>query len=147
MLGGGNPSQIPEIQQVFRERMGRILDSENEFERLVGNYDGPAGNSVFIAALVDFFCKEYGWQIGPENVALTNGSQTAFFMLFNMFGGTYPDGSHKKILLPLAPEYIGYADVGLVDELFIAYKPQIDFQGDHIFKYRVDFDALEISDT
>ena len=146
MLGGGNPSQIPQMQQVFRERMGRILDSENEFEQLVGNYDGPAGNSVFIAALVDFFCKEYGWQIGPENIALTNGSQTAFFMLFNMFGGTYPDGSHKKILLPLAPEYIGYADVGLVDELFIAYKPQIDFLGDHIFKYRVDFDALEISD-
>lgn len=146
MLGGGNPSHIPEVQQFFRERMGRMLDSENEFEKLVGNYDGPAGNAEFIAALVDFFNEEHGWQIGPENIALTNGSQTAFFMLFNMFGGTYPDGSHKKILLPLAPEYIGYADVGLVDDLFTAQRPQIDFLGDHIFKYRVDFDALEVTD-
>jgi len=146
MLGGGNPSHIPEVQQLFRERMGRILDSENDFEKLVGNYDGPAGNSEFIGALVDFFNEEYDWQIGPQNIALTNGSQTAFFMLFNMLAGTYPDGSHKKILLPLAPEYIGYADVGLVDNLFTAQKPQIDFLGDHIFKYHVDFEALEITD-
>ena len=146
MLGGGNPSHIPEVQQLFRERMGRVLDSENEFEKLVGNYDGPAGNSEFIAALVDFFNEEHGWQIGPQNIALTNGSQTAFFMLFNMFAGTYPDGSHKKILLPLAPEYIGYTDVGLVDDLFTAQRPQIDFLGDNLFKYRVDFNALDVTD-
>ena len=146
MLGGGNPSHIPEVQQIFRERMGRILDSESDFEKLVGNYDGPAGNADFISALVDFFNEEYGWQIGPQHIALTNGSQTAFFMLFNMLAGTYPDGSHKKILLPLAPEYIGYADVGLVDDLFTAQKPQINFLGDHLFKYSVDFDALDITD-
>lgn len=146
MLGGGNPSHIPEVQKLFRERMGRILDSESEFEHLIGDYDGPAGDSAFIAALVDFFREEYDWQIGPENIVLTNGSQTAFFMLFNMFGGAFPDGSHKKILFPLAPEYIGYVDVGITEGLFVAHKPQIDFLGDHIFKYRVDFESVEITD-
>jgi valine--pyruvate aminotransferase len=146
MLGGGNPSHIPEVQQVFRERMGRILDSENEFENLIGNYTSPAGEQAFVTALVDLFRQEYAWDIGPQNIALTNGSQSAFFFLFNMFGGTYPDGSHKKILFPLTPEYIGYADVGIASELFLAQKPQIEYLEPPFFKYHVDFDALDITD-
>ncbi len=151
MLGGGNPSYIPEIQEVFRARMERMLDSENDFESLIGNYDSPVGNGPFIAALADLLRQEYGWAIGPENIALTNGSQTAFFFLFNLFGGLMEDGSHKQILLPLAPEYIGYEDVGIGPDLFVAHRPQIDFTEDEnggaFFKYRVDFDALTVDDT
>lgn len=147
MLGGGNPSHIPEVQELFRERMGRILDSEHEFENLIGNYTVPAGEQEFIHALVDLFRQEYGWPITPQNIALTNGSQTAFFFLFNMFGGTYPDGSHKQILLPLAPEYIGYVDVGLTENLFMAHRPQIEYLEPPFFKYRVDFDALEVTEN
>ena len=44
MLGGGNPGQIPEIQQRLRQRMQALLDNGDEFERLVGNYDPPQGN-------------------------------------------------------------------------------------------------------
>lgn len=146
MLGGGNPSHIPQVQQLFRERMGRILDSEHEFENLIGNYTVPGGEQEFVNALADLFHQEYGWPIGPQNIALTNGSQSAFFFLFNMFGGTYPDGSHKKILLPLTPEYIGYTDVGLTDNLFIAQKPQIEYLESPFFKYRVDFDAIQVTD-
>ncbi len=87
MLGGGNPSQIPAVLEVFRARMERMLDSENDFEALIGNYDSPTGNGPFIAALADLLRQECGWDIGPENIALTNGSQTAFFFLFNLFGG------------------------------------------------------------
>ncbi len=146
MLGGGNPSMIPAVEEKFRERMGRILDSEHDFETLIGTYASPEGVPAFNQAIADLFRREYGWAIGPENVALTNGSQTAFFLLFNMFAGKFADGSHKKILLPLAPEYIGYEDVGLEDDLFTASKPDIEFLDDRFFKYRVDFDAVEITE-
>ena len=36
----------------------------------------------------------------------------AFFFLFNLFAGEREDGTRARVLLPLAPEYIGYADVG-----------------------------------
>jgi alanine-alpha-ketoisovalerate/valine-pyruvate aminotransferase len=34
-------------------------------------------------------------------------------LLFNLLAGRMPDGSRKKILLPLVPEYIGYSDQGI----------------------------------
>jgi valine--pyruvate aminotransferase len=144
MLGGGNPAHIPQVQQRFRECMRRMLDQNGVFERAIGNYDGPQGNMAFIEALVALFRQEFGWDITPANIALTNGSQTAFFILFNIFGGTYQDGSHKKILLPLAPEYIGYADVGLEDDLFLANKPNIELLENHLFKYHINFETLRI---
>jgi valine--pyruvate aminotransferase len=72
------------------------------------------------------------------------GGQTAFFFLFNALAGHYPDGRHKKILLPLVPEYIGYANQSLGSQIFAATKPRIELIGDHDFKYRVDFDAISI---
>ena len=147
MLGGGNPAHIPQVQQRFRECMRRMLDQHGVFERAIGNYDGPQGNMAFIEALVALFQQEFGWDITPANIALTNGSQTAFFILFNIFGGTYQDGSHKKILLPLAPEYIGYADVGLEDDLFLANKPNIELLENHLFKYHINFETLRMDDS
>ena len=55
-------------------------------------------------------------------------------------------GSYKQILLPLAPEYIGYVDAGIADNLFTARRPQIDFLDDRLFKYRINFKSLEITD-
>src|SRR5690554_8211758 len=66
-------------------------------------------------------------------------------MLFNMFGGEYGEGQRKHILLPLAPEYIGYADAGIDSDLFRAVQPDISFTDAHEFKYRVDFEAVEVT--
>ncbi|MEZ4560822.1 MAG: hypothetical protein R2854_31035 [Caldilineaceae bacterium] len=107
--GRRQPQPHSAIQDYFATPWA-ALDSDYDFETLISNYSAPGGDRAFVAALVDLFNSRYGWGIGPENVALTNGSQTAFFFLFNMFAGTFLDG-HKKILLPLAPEYIGYEDV------------------------------------
>ena len=74
MLGGGNPAHIPEIQQAARKRMEAILDQPGEFERLIGNYDTPQGAMPFLEALADLFQQSFGWDVGPENFALTNGS-------------------------------------------------------------------------
>ncbi|MEN7973195.1 MAG: valine--pyruvate transaminase, partial [Verrucomicrobiota bacterium] len=146
MLGGGNPAHIPEVQQRFRERMETILAEPGGFESMIGNYDSSHGNTAFIEALADMLRDTFGWNVGPENIALTNGSQNAFFCLFNLFAGEMPDGSKKKILFPLTPEYIGYADAGLSDDFFAAQRPSIEMLADGLFKYHVDFDALEIGD-
>jgi len=145
MLGGGNPAQIPKVQQYFRSSMEKLLQNGAEFERAIGNYDPPGGNREFIEAVSALLRSELGWDIGPENVALTNGSQTAFFILFNIFAGAFEGRAGRKILFPLAPEYIGYCDVGLEDDLFVAGKPQIEHIDDHVFKYHVDFDRIDIT--
>jgi len=146
MLGGGNPAHIPEVQQYFRQSMLRLLEKKGEFERVIGNYDPPQGNKEFIEAFSALLNKEFGWNIQSKNIALTNGSQSAFFILFNLFAGTFEGEANKKILFPLAPEYIGYCDVGLADDLFVANKPQIQHISDHIFKYHINFDQLSITD-
>lgn len=144
MLGGGNPAHIPEAQALFRERMGRLLDEPDEFARVIGDYDSPQGNRAFLIALAELLNREYGWVLTPDNIALTNGSQSAFFLLFNMFAGRFADGGAKKILLPMAPEYIGYGDVGLSGDFFQATRPALEKFADRSFKYRVDFDRLKV---
>jgi len=144
MLGGGNPAHIPEVQSFFQDRMQRLLDEPAEFAHVVGDYDSPQGDKVFLTALADLLNHEYGWGVSLNNIALTAGSQSAFFLLFNMYAGEYEDDSRKKILLPLAPEYIGYGDVGLAPDMFTAYRPTIEKFNDHTFKYHVDFEKLTV---
>jgi len=146
MLGGGNPAHIPKVQQYFRESITRLLDNGSEFERAIGNYDPPQGNKQFIEATAALLHNEFGWDIQSKNIALTNGSQSAFFILFNIFAGPFEDGTCRKIHLPLAPEYIGYCDVGLEKDLFTASKPQVRHIDDCIFKYYVDFGRINITD-
>ncbi len=143
MMGGGNPGHIPKFQEVLRKRLLNICDDEKSFRRLVGIYNPPQGELDFIKALADLLQREYGWPIGPENIALTNGSQTGFFLLFNMFAGDFPDGAQKKIRLPLTPEYIGYADIGLRDDFFIASRPKIEILDEQFYKYHVNFDQIQ----
>ena len=147
MLGGGNPARIPAVEARFRRSMQRILDNGDQFERMIGVYDGPQGNAELIEALADLFRGEFGWNTGPENILVTNGSQSAFFALFNMFAGRRSDGSHGKILLPITPEYIGYADTGIQDPIFDSHRPTIDTLGDGFFKYRVNFDDIRVDDS
>ena len=144
MMGGGNPGVVPEFQDLLRKRLGEICNDPCQFHRLIGAYDPPQGESAFVAGLAGMLKKEFGWQLGPENICLTNGSQTAFFMLFNLFAGRYENGSKKKICLPMAPEYIGYADLGITDDFFVSTKPVIEKLDDNLFKYHVDFDKLSI---
>ncbi|QEY25126.1 valine--pyruvate transaminase [Neisseria zalophi] len=149
MLGGGNPARIDEADKLYHEILQELIDNNTAVES-VGNYSTPQGDTRFINTLVDFFNREYDWGITPENIALTNGSQNAFFYLFNLFGGRFEqNGIHtdKTILLPLVPEYVGYADAHIEGQHFTTVPPHIDIvehEGESgFFKYRVDFDALE----
>ena len=147
MLGGGNPAHIPEVEAMFRDRMLWLSEHPRVLSKIIGDYDSPRGNSRFINMLAGFFKKNYGWKIGPENIVLTAGSQNGFFLLFNTLAGAFPDGSHRQILLPMVPEYIGYSDVGLSEDLFVANRPLIKILDHHNFKYHIDFDALHINEN
>lgn len=146
MLGGGNPGQIPEMQARFRQRMVDILDAGDQFERLIGDYDPPQGETRFREALAALLRREFDWPLSADNIAITNGSQSASFMLFNMLAGRDDAGAPRRILLPLTPEYIGYADQGVMTDMFTANRPTIEHLADHLFKYHVDFDKLTVGD-
>jgi valine--pyruvate aminotransferase len=144
MMGGGNPASIPSVEAVFKARIARLASEPKLLSQMLGSYDPPQGNSSFISELATLLRRRLGWQISERNIALTNGSQAGFFMLFNLFAGTFKDGSKRQIQLPLAPEYIGYADAGLGADFFTAAHPQIDKLDDREFKYRVRFDELKV---
>ena len=144
MMGGGNPARIPEVEAVWRRQMHAVLQEGDLFERVLVNYDTPQGSFAFIEALVGFLNDAYGWNLTERNVAITNGSQNAFFYLFNLLAGRQPDGSRRKILLPFCPEYIGYADQGLEEDAFVSFRPGIEHLPERRFKYHVDFDQVAV---
>ena len=146
-LGGGNPAQIPELEKMYRAEMELIMKDDRAFEDLIGKYDGPQGKNAFINSVATFFSKNLGWNVKPENIAVCNGSQSACFYLFNLLSGTFtsPDGkkTKKKILFPLVPEYVGYADQGIENETFESIPSRFEEYSDNTFKYFVDFEKLE----
>jgi len=78
-------------------------------EETLASYDSPQGKQSFLESLAG---------------------------LLNMFGGTGSDGIKRKVLFPLCPEYLGYADQS-IEEGSLTTRPVF-------FKYHVDFDKLDI---
>ncbi|EKO3483928.1 valine--pyruvate transaminase [Vibrio fluvialis] len=146
MLGGGNPAAIPEIFDYFKLTSEEML-ADGSLIAAMTNYDGPQGKDVLVKALAKLLRDTYGWDISEKNISLTNGSQSGFFYLFNLLAGRQPDGSFKKILLPLAPEYIGYGDAGIDEDIFVSYHPEIELLDNGLFKYHVDFEQLKVDES
>jgi valine--pyruvate aminotransferase len=143
MMGGGNPAHIPAVEQVWRRRLEEILATPGAMESMLGDYDTPRGRPEFIETLAGFLQSRFGWPIGPQNIAVTTGSQTANFLLFNLLAGPAGDGrERRRILFPLVPEYIGYSDQGIVPDMFTAWRPEIELRGADTFKYRPVFGDL-----
>ena len=144
MMGGGNPGRLPEAEAIFQQRLEAVMADPEKRHRLFGLYQSPRGDQEFRSEIAAFLKKQFGWKLTANNVAISNGSQSAFFILLNMFAGEMPDGSRQSIHLPLTPEYLGYADAGLSEEFFTATRPEIELLQDHLFKYHVDFSRLEL---
>jgi valine--pyruvate aminotransferase len=145
MLGGGQPAHVPEAEAVW-ERRWQELQQNGELRKVLGSYEPPAGSPAFRESLAHMLRENFGWQVTAKNIAITPGGQCAFFFLFNALAGAMPDGSRKKILLPLVPEYIGYSDQSVGGEIFQVCRPKIEKTGPHEFKYAIDFDRLEVAD-
>jgi len=145
MLGGGNPAAIPEVHAVLQKVISKLHSTGKLIETL-SNYDGPQGKTSFLETLAEFFRQQYGWDISSSNIALTHGSQSSFFILFNSFAGqTGP--IQKRVLVPLVPEYIGYSDVGIEDGLITSQEARIQQLEDGFFKYQVDFEHLQVDES
>lgn len=144
MLGGGNPAHIPAVLERLAARLHKVADDGRELRRMLADYASPAGEVRFRESLAALLKREYGWPLTAANIALTGGSQAGFFQLFNLLAGRFDDGSARRILLPLTPEYAGYTDLGLEPGLFHARRPRIEHLGERLFKYHVDFDGLKI---
>lgn len=147
LMGGGNPGHIKEIESVFKQRLQQLLDDPKQRHQLLGLYQSPQGEKSFRQALADFLKRQFGWPLTADNIAISNGSQSAFFVLYNMFAGKMKDGSERTIHLPLSPEYLGYADIGLSENFFSATKPNIELLDEQQFKYHVNFSEINIDES
>jgi valine--pyruvate aminotransferase len=144
-MGGGNPGRIPEAEAIFKKRLEAVLQDPQQLHSLMGIYQSPQGDKLFLNQIASLLRKEFGWDVSDRNIAISNGSQPAFFILYNMLAGSMPDGTHRSIHLPLAPEYIGYTDIGLSEQFFTATRPEIELLDERMFKYHVDFSKLQIT--
>ena len=145
MLGGGNPAAVPAMQALWRKRIAELLDEGGTLDRALGNYDPPGGNPQFRELFAEFLRANCGWDVSAKNVVVMPGGQAAFFYLYTLLAGR--NGSQKKkILFPITPEYIGYANQTLDPDCFAAVRPIIEARPGNTFKYRIDFDRLKITD-
>lgn len=143
-MGGGNPGRIDAVEALFARRLQRILDDPERRLQLFGVYQSPQGDRGFRAELAAYLRSRFGWDLGPEHIAVANGSQSAFFVLSNLFAGSMRDGGERHIHLPLSPEYVGYRDIGLSSTFYTATPPRIERLEEGLFKYHVDLPALEL---
>ena len=114
---------------------------------LFGIYQSPQGDKDFRELLAAFLKKQFGWNLSSGNITVPNGSQSAFFVRYNMLAGDMPDGSERSMHLPLAPVYLGYADIGLSENFFTATRANIELLDDNLFKYHIDFSNLRLTDN
>lgn len=142
MLGGGNPAHIREVNDYWRKAMHGLMAREDDFERAIANYDSPQGRGEFLDAAAEMLEASCGWKITAKNIAVVNGSQSGFFYLSNLFAGRYEDGSKRKLLFPLMPEYIGYADQSVFAQDLRGLPARIEEHGSTRFKYRLDLGRL-----
>ena len=147
MLGGGAPGRITEVEQVFQQHLQKIAGNRESLFSLLGRYQEPRGDVAVRETLATMLQTQYGWAVTAEHIALTNGGQSAFGILANMYAGTIEDGSKRKLLFPLCPEYLGYADIGAVHDMFVSNKPALEIGEDGLFKYHVDFAGLQLDDS
>jgi valine--pyruvate aminotransferase len=145
-MGGGNPARIPKMEQVFNSQYKKLSNSSEQLYSTTGVYQSPQGELGYRRDIAAMLNNQFDWPLTEDNIAISNGSQSAFYILFNLLAGKMPDGSFKSIHLPLTPEYIGYNDLGLSEEFFTGSKPEIELIGEHQFKYHVNFDELNLTE-
>lgn len=144
MLGGGNPALIPEVALALQQLIRQQADNGTLLQA-ISNYDGPLGNDRF-RHLIAAYLQRRGWQVDVDQIAITNGSQSAFFALINLLAGKGSQRGNGRVVLPMVPEYVGYSDLGIEPSLFRAHLPLIERQeGGHWFSYRPDLDTLPLT--
>ncbi len=146
-LSAGNPVILPEVEQLWRDCTDQLLSSP-EYGEVICRYGSSQGYQPFIDVIVEDFNFRYGLNLSDRNILITPGSQSIYFFAANAFSGYTEDGSLKKVVLPLSPDYTGYGSVSLFPEAVVAYQPRLEtFPESHRFKYHPDFDRFTVDET
>lgn len=144
LLGGGNPAHIPEAEEIFAACFQTLANDPN-LTALLGDYQAPIGNDRFRSLAAEYLSPHLGARLTKDNIAFFNGSQNAYSYLLNIHSGKMSDGSFKKILLPIVPEYIGYADQTIEADTFLANAPDVIPTGNHRFRYGFNKENFDLS--
>lgn len=137
-LGGGNPASIPEAEEIFAQTYEAIGRDKSHLRSILGDYSGPIGNEDLRSLAAEALALELNFPLTKEHIAFFNGSQNAFYFLLNAFSGTMPDGTFRRIGLPIVPEYIGYADQTNEAGVFAAFLPNVEQDGPNRFRYTLN---------
>lgn len=143
MLGGGNPALIPAVEQALSALLA-TAQQDGSLLHAISHYDGPLGSDRFRHTLADYLVRQ-GWPVSPEHIAVTNGSQSAFFALINLLAGSGSGRGKGRVVLPMVPEYVGYGDLALEPDLFYAHLPHIIRLGPNSFSYQPDLETLPLT--
>ncbi|UXI69181.1 valine--pyruvate transaminase [Tahibacter amnicola] len=143
-LSAGNPLVVPELERLWHGIARRLPSAE--FGEVIGRYGSSRGYGPFLDTLAADLNVRYGWNISPRNLLVTPGSQTLFFILINLFAGAMSDGSRRRVLLPMSPEYTGYEGVTLDADTLASTRPAVETDGAHTFRYRIDPHDLVIGE-
>ncbi|MCW7505067.1 valine--pyruvate transaminase [Leptospira paudalimensis] len=146
LLGGGNPAHIREAEAIFEETFSKLA-RDPILRSLLGDYQAPIGNDSFRELAADYLSPLLQSKFKKENIAFFNGSQNAYSFLLNLHSGPMADGSFKKILLPVVPEYIGYADQSIADNVFLAKPPNVVVTGKNRFRYELNQSTFDLTDV
>ncbi|BCK68048.1 valine--pyruvate transaminase [Streptomyces libani subsp. rufus] len=138
-LSVGNPALIPEARDMWRAALAESL--ADDFGQASCRYGPSRGSHVLIEAIVDYFHRTYGWQLGPENIVVGPGSQMVCFAAAALFAGPGTQGD-RKIVLPLVPDYTGYQGLCMHDRGIVGVPPLIQREGSHRFRYALDIEGL-----
>ncbi|TGL60929.1 valine--pyruvate transaminase [Leptospira sarikeiensis] len=137
MLGGGSPALIPEVEEVWRMILSKFAES-GSWDSILGKYETPTGKEETLEILASLLSSETGTAISKNQIAITNGSQNAFYLLLNFYSGNFLDGSFRKIFLPVLPEYIGYLDQPIHPDSFHGILGKVNVTGEDTFRYEMD---------
>ncbi|MBL0955920.1 MAG: valine--pyruvate transaminase [Leptospira sp.] len=146
LLGGGNPAHIREAEAIFEETFGKLA-RDPILRSLLGDYQAPIGNDSFRELAADYLSPLLQSKFKKENIAFFNGSQNAYSFLLNLHSGPMADGSFKKILLPVVPEYIGYADQSIAENVFLSKPPNVVVTGKNRFRYELNQSTFDLTDV
>lgn len=145
-LGGGNPAHIPPFEAVMAQHLKQITASNQSLHHLLGVYQPPAGDEQCRENVARYLSQKWCWPITAKNIFLAQGGQSAFFMLLNIFTHRPQKPQAKKIVFPLMPDYLGYADQAAEGTVFEGFMPKINVLPSGRFKYGVDFEHLKVDD-
>ena len=113
---------------------------------MIGDYDAPQGHECFRAALAERLSTMFQKPLSAENIAITNSSQASLKCCLTHLQAHFQDGNWRHIELPIAPEYVGYNDMGRQPRPILRSTPaRIDLLADQQFKYGIDLDRFHIS--